>query len=100
MGTSLHSISFSSFSNVVTNSLVKSTWKFLYDYQIELHHNIHIPPQRQGDQILMEQFCKEGLSIAEMSSLNRCRLALKAYHLSDIADGSGRTITNDAWLGQ
>jgi hypothetical protein len=35
MGTSLHSISFPYFSNLASNSLVKSTWKFLYDHQID-----------------------------------------------------------------
>jgi hypothetical protein len=45
MGTILHNIPFISVANLATNSLVKSTWKFLYDHQIHLMHNIRLPMQ-------------------------------------------------------
>jgi hypothetical protein len=100
MGTSLHEIPFKKFANLATDSLVKSTWQFLCDHQIRLQHNIHFPLQRVGDIILMDYFCKQDTTTEEMSALNRCRLFLRAFHLSDIVDGSGTTITDDAWLGR
>ncbi len=66
--------------------------------QLDLRHNISLPPQRQEDQLLMRAFASLPLSIDQMCSLNRCRLFLHAYWLSDIVDGYGRHITDDAWL--
>jgi hypothetical protein len=100
VGTILHNIPFISVANLATNSLIKSTWKFLYDHQIHLMHNICLPMQRQEDVILMERFHKEQLSILDMTSLNRYRLFLRAYHLSDIVDGSGYYILDEAWMGR
>jgi hypothetical protein len=35
----------------------------------------------------------------DLISLNKCQLYLHAYYVSDIADGSGRSITDNAWMG-
>jgi hypothetical protein len=48
----------------------------------------------------MKVFVDEGLSKEELNQLNKCRLFLRAFQLSDIADGSGLCITDDAWQGR
>ncbi len=35
-----------------------------------------------------------------MSALNKCRLFLQAYYLSDLTDGSGTYITDEVWNGR
>jgi hypothetical protein len=56
MTTPLHSLPFHTYSPLATASLVKSTWCFLYENDLELGHDINIPPQRLHDQTLMEAF--------------------------------------------
>jgi hypothetical protein len=31
--------------------------------------------------------------------INSCRLYVRAFHLSDIVDASGRLLLDDAWMG-
>jgi hypothetical protein len=39
-------------------------------------------------------------TIEELSALNRCRIYLQAYFLSDICTGDGLTLLEDAWKGK
>jgi hypothetical protein len=100
LGTVLSEISYSNYSCLATNSLIKSTWNFLQNNDLDLRHDIVIQPQRIHDQVLMQVFTKFTQSREDILLLNRCRLFLRAYHLSDIVDGSGVYITDDAWLGR
>jgi hypothetical protein len=50
--------------------------------------------------MLMYEFFNAGATKVELSSLNRCRMHLKAYFLSVITNGFGTIISNDAWMGR
>jgi hypothetical protein len=100
MGTNLADIGFDSTSYLATDSLVKSTWQFLNDNNLQLHHNVSISFQRLEDKVLMSEFLLAGASKEKLLSLNWCRLYLKAYFLSDITNGYGTRITDDIWMGR
>jgi hypothetical protein len=95
----LHEISYQHMSALATNSLVKSSWYFLSTYDIKLAHDIKIEGQRKGDKPIMEIFLYHNIHTSELRSINKCRLFLQAFFLSDIADGSGMYVTDDSWQG-
>jgi hypothetical protein len=47
---------------------------------------------RQGDTALMDEFLKQDMTDAQMKDVNRCRIYLQVFHISDIEDLSGNTI--------
>ena len=47
----------------------------------------------------METFLKQGFSKSNLKSLNKVRLHLEAFTLSDICTGNGEEITTSAWTG-
>jgi hypothetical protein len=96
----LHKLSFSTMSSLTTDSLVKSSWYFLNQNGIQLRHDISMPPQRVNDKPIMEYWIDEDIPIDILQSLNRCRLFLHAFYVSDIADGFGTHISDDSWNGK
>jgi hypothetical protein len=79
MGMNLHQINFEISSQLATDYLVKSSWSFLDSNNLRLHHIILFPHKQLDDKMLMAEFLKAGASKDDLSSLNRCRLHLKAY---------------------
>ena len=57
-------------------------------------------PNRENDTNLMERFIQYGYSKAHLSSLNRCRMYLKALWLSDITTVDGKNITKTSYQGK
>jgi hypothetical protein len=51
---------------------------------------------RKGDVALMEVFANKKITAKEMKDINRCRMYLKVFHLSDVTDIDGRRI--EAWV--
>ncbi len=96
----LHRIPYRQMAELATDSLVKSSWFFLHTNGIRLKHDIKITGQRRGDKPIMEVFLAHSLPIDTLAALIRCRLFLQAFFISDIADGSGMFITEDAWNGR
>ncbi len=90
LGTNNLQIPSSHIAAIATNSLVKSTCLFLHQYKLELHHTIRYPPNRTNDICLMSTFFHSGASLDDMLCLNRCRLFLHAYYISDITSGDGK----------
>ncbi len=84
-------------SSTMTNSLIKSTWQFLYHNELTLRHNIHFPQPRERDIEIMTAFFADQLPIDILDHINKCRLCLRAFFLSDIMDGSGKYILQEAW---
>ncbi len=84
---------------LATDTLIKSTCLFLLQHNIELKHDISMPPLRNGDQIIMKAFGRYNLSFEELCVLNKCRLYLQVYFLSEICTGDGLSITEEAWRG-
>ena len=99
MGTDILLLPSNALQSIATDSLVKSTCLFLQQHNLELKHDIALPPQRSGDQIIMEALVRCNPTMDEFRVLNNCRLYLQAYFLSDIVTGDGVAISEDAWRG-
>jgi hypothetical protein len=95
----LHKLPFPDLHRLMTNSLLKSTWQFLYHNELTLCHNIHFPRPRERDIEIMTAFFADQLPIDILDHINKCRLCLRAFFLSDITDGSGKYILREAWQG-
>ncbi len=89
LGLQLHLISYPDMAQMASNSLVKITWKFLWDNEVELRHEIELETQWTGDNSLMNSFISLGANREGLLALNRCHLYLQAYFISDLVDGSG-----------
>jgi hypothetical protein len=100
MGTDISSIDYTKYNHLATNSLIKSTWKFLHDNNISLTHDITVPQNTVDDRPLMVEFCSSNPTTEEIKAINQCWLYLQAYHVSDIATASGLCLSSHAWEGQ
>ncbi len=85
--------------HLATDSLVKSTCQFLLT-QLDLRHDIKVRPIRIYDQALMSAFYDLHPSQVELLKLNKCRLYLRVYFLSEIGTGDGLAILAEAWSGK
>jgi hypothetical protein len=54
---------------------------------------------REGDFPIMTLLHDYTENTDDLLALNQCQLFLHAYHVSDLTDGSGQVITEDAWRG-
>jgi hypothetical protein len=71
-------------------SRVKMLWRLLHHFDIHLYMAFPtIPPPWERDQVIMEIFQAESLSLEMISGLGRCRGVLKAIFLSDITTADG-----------
>jgi hypothetical protein len=95
----LHKLPFPDLHRLTTNSLIKSTWEFLYHNELTLRHNIHFPQPRERDIEIMTAFFADQHPIDILDHINKCQLYLRAFLLSDITDGSGKYILQEAWQG-
>ncbi len=98
-GFDLLCIPYDQMTHLATDSLIKSSWLFLHENSISLCHDIQYPIQREHDLILMQEFYKVHPTANHLLSLNKCRLFLHAYYVSDIATGSGSHLLDSAWKG-
>lgn len=100
MGAELKSLVEEVVDTPATNSLVKSTCRFLQKYDITLLHDIKIKPLCENDQLLMKALYSLGPNTSELMTLNRYRLYLQVLFLSEICTGDGLAISGDAWSGK
>jgi hypothetical protein len=84
---------------IATDTLIKSTFLFLIQHGIELHHDVALLLLRELDYLLMPTFFDFSPTDDELLSLNRCRLFLQVLFLSEICTGDGLAISEDAWRG-
>ena len=96
----LHKLDFDKLSDLATTSLVKKSWYFLWRYQVYLKTTISKTMPRQGDREIIEGVFNNEVDVLEASAINRCRLYLRAWFVSDITDGSGSFILHEAWTGE
>jgi hypothetical protein len=92
LGETLLSLPYSELIFLTTNSLDKSTWQFLDTIGIVLNHDIRVLKYRENDMAIMKIFYDSGLCDVELFTLNKCRLYLNVYNLSDIYNMSGTGI--------
>jgi hypothetical protein len=55
---------------------------------------------RQGDTALMDEFLKQDMMDSQVKDINRCRIYLQVFHVSDITDLAGNTIKEWAKRGK
>ena len=79
---------------------MRHAWEFMSVY------NISIPDLDQGiglhrlqDCSIMDSFLDKGIKGEIITKANKCRIHLKAFHLSDITTGDGKAITISSWNG-
>ena len=86
---------------LLTQSYIRSTWQFMSKHNITLTDNTYtIPLLQEKDSCLMDDFRSNPLIGEELLPLlNRCRLFLKVFTLSDITEGNGTHIRTEAWHG-
>ncbi len=82
---------------LAVSSNLKTSLEFLLLHGCKLTTDINIPLQRDRDCFLMEDLRSVVESPEHSSLINKCRLYLWALFLSDIVDGSGQAILEDAW---
>ena len=84
---------------LLTDSFVRDSWKFMSQHNITLKDDTApIPLLREGDSCIMQDFRNNPLITKDvLPVLNRCRLYLHAFTLSDISTGSGTHIRDEAW---
>jgi hypothetical protein len=75
-------IDFDAFSILATDSLVKSSWEFLYHNKVSLSHDITLPSSRVHDRPIMVAIYVTSFFIRELLAINKCRIFLKkAYFI-------------------
>jgi hypothetical protein len=87
-------------SHLASNSLIKSTWEFLYNNQLHLQTDIDLPLPRENDTLLMINVLGYSTNYDTIHSINKFRLFLKALFLSDFTEASGNYLLEEAWQGK
>jgi hypothetical protein len=100
MNTNFAILDYNKYKCLATSCLVKSTWKFLYDHNITLQHDIKVPKNTVYDLPLMPEICRQNPSILELEEINQCRLYLQAYYISDLTSASGKKLLPEAMNGR
>ena len=87
---------------LLTDLLITSTWKFMSDNNITWRDNTaELPLFRKNNMCIMDSFRKNMfIPSYELVTLNKCRLYLKVFLLSDIVDSSGIKIRDNIWHGR
>ena len=89
-------------SKVLWTKWVETSWisnlkQWLDEINAALHINYSSPkPQRQYDRALMDIFSTWGMSAREMKALNRVRIYLRVFYVSDVTTYDGTTIEPQA----
>jgi hypothetical protein len=87
--------------SVVSATWLKWTWKFATQHRISLKDDLpDFKMKRAHDTMLMQEFQQMGFQGQDLYKLNTCRLHLQVITVSDITDGEGKRVTDDAWKGQ
>lgn len=82
---------------LLTDCWIKHVWAFAFHNNITIHDNTTqtLDLQRENDLYLMEIIIESRkYTKSELQQINRCRLHLQVYSLTDITCGFGETFTN------
>ena len=96
------SLPFQMYGDLAPTGWIKNTWQALSTTNMTLQGpNIAPLAQRERDPFLMDAFIQELMPSPELlNTLQKCRLFLRAYRLSDICLACGSRIDDVAWMGQ
>jgi hypothetical protein len=80
--------------NILTPNCITECWIFLKqcDVTIETTGTWKALGGRKGDIALMEVFANNNFTAKEMKDINRCRMFLQVFYLSDVTDIAGHHI--------
>jgi hypothetical protein len=96
-GTNNFQFPYNDLHQLATQSIVKSTWEFILDNKLLICHDVNVLCPRIDDNPIIKLFYDKGARGETLLQLNKGRLFLKAFHMSDIVDFSGTCITENAW---
>jgi hypothetical protein len=84
--------------NVLTPNWITECWRFLNlcDATIQTIGTWKPLQETKGDVALMEVFSNKKITAKEMKDINRCRMYLQVFYLSDVTDIAGHHI--EAWV--
>jgi hypothetical protein len=84
--------------NILTPNWITECWRFqrICDAKIQTTGTWKPLRGRKGDVALMEVFANNFFTAKEMKDINRCRIYLQVFYLSDVTDIAGNHI--EAWV--
>ena len=84
---------------VHTESWMEKTWKFMSEHKITIDVDPpKVPIRQQNDIPLMEIIlASPNITPHEIKTVNKCRLYLQIFQLSDMVTGCGKFIKDSAW---
>jgi hypothetical protein len=84
--------------NILTLNWIRECWIFLKLCDVTIQTTGTWKPLRgrKGDVALMEVFANNFFTAKEMKDINRCRIYLQVFYLSDVTDITGHHI--EAWV--
>ena len=86
---------------LLTKSWIQHSWEFASKFDIRWdEYTIDVPMLRENDKEIMRYVQESEIPKREWKSINKCRIYLRAYSLSDICTGDGNYITKDAFTGK
>ena len=78
---------------LATEYLAASFWDFLHKFHIKFVTNIQQPPPLlNSDPAIMDLLHRHGTSAPVFRSINKCRIFLKLFRLSDLLSCCGRSL--------
>jgi hypothetical protein len=87
--------------HIISSTWLKWTWKFLKQHRIDLRDDLpDFKMKREHDEPLMQKFNDLGFQGQDLYKLNICRIYLQCITISDITDGTGERVLDDAWNGK
>ena len=86
---------------LLTESWIQNTWEYCSKHHITLAENTaNLNLRRHRDSCIMEKVRQYGtFSPADLKKFNSCRMYLRVFSLSDIAESNGHRISHEAWKG-
>jgi hypothetical protein len=87
---------------IPTKNWITKCWRYMSLFKSTLAiTGLWAPTKaRQGDTALMDEFLKQDTTDAQMKDVNRCRIYLQVFHISDITDLADNTIEEWAKRGK
>ena len=86
---------------IISPTWITNTWQFMSKFNITTSFDCEtILPKREQDQPIMQLLIDMNIfSNQELIIVNKCRIYLQAFMLSDIVAGNGTQISHNAWYG-
>ena len=87
---------------ILTHSWVQNTWEFMSKHNITLPDKmINILMRQYNNSSIMNLLLSEIKTInMDLKVVNKCRIYLQAFSISDITESNSVYITEEAWWGK